>query len=109
MLQVRNGAGNYTKFYYKFHNVRLTRRALYFYMPPGAWALQPGAGGWCRLWATQHLGWSVGRRLAGAWPPASCARLRWRLGRPGAALRWPPPSLTAGCRLCCAALLSPQA
>lgn len=34
--QVRNGNGNFTKFYYKFHNVRLTKKAMYFYMPPGA-------------------------------------------------------------------------
>ena len=33
--QVRNGNGNFTKFYYKFRNVRLTRKGLYFYMPPG--------------------------------------------------------------------------
>ena len=33
--QVRNGNGNYTKFYYTFHNVRLTKRGLWFYMPPG--------------------------------------------------------------------------
>ena len=33
---MRNGNGNFTKFYYKFHNVRLTKKAMYFYMPPGA-------------------------------------------------------------------------
>ena len=32
---VRNGNGAFAKFYYKFHNVKLTRKALYFYMPPG--------------------------------------------------------------------------
>lgn len=33
---MRNGNGNFTKFYYKFHNVRMTKKAMYFYMPPGA-------------------------------------------------------------------------
>ncbi len=45
--QVRNGNGNFTKFYYKFHNVRLTKKAMYFYMPPGALISNvagPGAG-----------------------------------------------------------------
>ena len=32
---VRNGNGNFAKFYYRFANVRLTKKALYFYMPPG--------------------------------------------------------------------------
>jgi hypothetical protein len=38
---VRNGSGQLAKFYYKFRNVRLTRKGLYFYMPPGG-----GQQGW---------------------------------------------------------------
>ncbi|KAL4441531.1 hypothetical protein ABPG77_002035 [Micractinium sp. CCAP 211/92] len=32
---VRNGNGAFSKFYYKFKNVRLTKKFLYFHMPPG--------------------------------------------------------------------------
>ena len=41
---VRNGSGQLAKYYYKFANVRLTRKTLYFFMPPGA---QPTRGGAC--------------------------------------------------------------
>jgi hypothetical protein len=41
---VRNGNGNFAKFYYRFANVRLTKKALYFYMPPGGCCAAVPAG-----------------------------------------------------------------
>jgi hypothetical protein len=35
IFAVRNGSGALAKYYYRFANVRLTRKTLYFFMPPG--------------------------------------------------------------------------
>lgn len=46
---VRNGNGQLAKFYYKFKNVRLTKKFLYFHMPPGGCWVGRGVASTCAL------------------------------------------------------------
>ncbi len=67
---VRNGNGAFSKFYYKFKNVRLTKKFLYFHMPPGE--------SWRRSWhvyrCTGTASWQPAFRLQAAGSGALHAR-----------------------------------
>lgn len=83
---VRNGNGGFAKFYYKFKNVRLTKKFLYFHMPPGACQLPPArCVGLCAAFVSSRMQAGAGAMLALCWQLhpgvlrwAQCQPPKWR-------------------------------